>query len=113
MRFFISAFLFVDGACVVITRAAGDAASRMGRRAAQPQAFDRRLVLCKLRKRAHPKRLVERELRMVRLSFWPAFLALEIGGAEHGGGLGLLKTRQQGARGRGEVGLHYVRGMLE
>src|SRR3954467_7004899 len=90
-----------------------NAASRMSRRATQPQALDRRPVLRQLRNRPHPKRLVERQLGMVRLSFRPAFLALQVRGSQYGADFRILKPRQEASGHRREVSVCFMGNVLE
>src|SRR5262245_53508388 len=56
----------------VEARGAGDAGARVHGRAAQPQAPDRRAIARQLGQRAHPQRLVERQLGVMRLALRPA-----------------------------------------
>src|SRR5688500_1809474 len=62
----------------VESRRAGDAGAGMHAGAAEPEPMDRGAIARQFRKRAHPERLVERKLGVVRLAFGPAFALLQI-----------------------------------
>jgi hypothetical protein len=67
----------------VRTGCAADAGATVHRRPAQIETFDRRSVLRKLWRGAHPQRLIERDLRVVRLAFGVTAPSFEIGRRKH------------------------------